>query len=110
MLQFVNTKTDFMKKVLACIVLLMFFLSPQNLWAQNSISGKVVDAQNNPLAGATVTVRGTNVSTQTDVNGNFTITTPNANSRLTVSYVGYAGQTVDGSGSNMNILGRFLEL
>jgi len=90
-------------KIFTRIILLML-LSPLGLWAQNSVSGKVTDAQNNPLAGATITVRGTNLSTQTDVNGNFTITTPNANSRLVVSYVGFASQTVDASGANTSVV------
>ena len=59
-----------MRKLLSWTILLILFVTPISLWAQRSISGKIKDAQNNPLAGATVTVRGTNTSTQTDVDGN----------------------------------------
>lgn len=90
-----------MRKILSQLTVLML-LFPFAMWAQTTVSGKVTDAQNNPLQGATVSVRNSNISVQTDQGGNFTINVPNANARLVISYVGYASRTVD-AGSDLNI-------
>jgi outer membrane lipoprotein-sorting protein len=58
-----------------------------------TVSGKVTDADNMPLAQVSVSVQGGNTGVVTDVNGNFTITA-NRNDILIFSYVGYADQTV----------------
>ena len=50
--------------------------------------GTVVDDNNEPLIGATVTVKGAKGGTITDIDGNFVIDVP-ANGTLVVSYVGY---------------------
>ena len=55
------------------------------LIAQKTITGKITDANGQPVAGATVAVRGSNLATQTNSNGEYTITVPNANSRLVIS-------------------------
>jgi TonB-linked SusC/RagA family outer membrane protein len=93
-----------MRKIasLLTMLLLLIVLIPIAALAQTSVTGKVTDAQNAPLAGATISVRGSNISTQTDQNGNFTISVPNSNARLVVSFVGYTSRTLDAS-SNMSI-------
>jgi TonB-linked SusC/RagA family outer membrane protein len=54
------------------------------------ISGKVFDEANQPLPGATVTVKGTQKSTSTDANGNFRLTgLANGTVTLQISFVGY---------------------
>jgi outer membrane lipoprotein-sorting protein len=58
-----------------------------------TVSGKVTDADNVPLAQVSVNVQGRNTGVVTDVNGSFTITA-NRNDVLVFSYVGYADQTV----------------
>ncbi|WP_227550154.1 SusC/RagA family TonB-linked outer membrane protein [Sphingobacterium paramultivorum] len=55
---------------------------------QQSISGTVKNADGNPLAGATITVKGTSISTQTDANGHFKINA-GGNAVLVVRYVGF---------------------
>src|SRR5688572_2022577 len=73
-------------------------------YAQKNISGKVVSKKTGaPLPGVSVIVPGTDKATQTDVNGNFTLTNVPANSRIAFSFVGYkafvgglpAGNTLD---------------
>jgi TonB-linked SusC/RagA family outer membrane protein len=60
--------------------------------AQQRITGKVV-AGSSAVEGATVQVKGLTVSTQTDVNGNFSINAaPNAT--LVITFVGYEQQEV----------------
>jgi len=61
------------------------------------IKGIVKDSSNRPLAGATVLVKGTKITAQTDANGNFSINAP-ANSILIISYVGYKTQEVPVNG------------
>jgi TonB-linked SusC/RagA family outer membrane protein len=56
---------------------------------QKTITGKVTDPANQPVAGATVTVKGSNVATQTNADGFFTISVPGAAASLVVSSVGY---------------------
>ena len=60
---------------------------------QVRVKGHVGDANGEPIVGATVTQRGTKNAAITDIDGNFTIEVP-AQSELTVSYIGFADQTV----------------
>lgn len=70
-----------------------------------TITGVVRDASNNdPLIGASVTVKGAKLGVITDVNGNFTISDVPNNVEIVVSYVGYTSQTVAvGRGNNINV-------
>jgi len=60
---------------------------------QQSINGIVKDKDGKGLSGATVTVKGTSVSTQTDEQGRFKINAP-LTSILVVRYIGYAGAEI----------------
>jgi TonB-linked SusC/RagA family outer membrane protein len=74
--------------------LLLFFLllGSQFVNAQSTVQGRVA-VGDSAIVGATVQVKGTNVGTQTDANGNFTISAaPNAT--LVISAVGYAPQEI----------------
>lgn len=70
---------------------LILYLASLTAWAQNSLSGKVVDAQSNaPLVGASVWSETANRGTVTDENGKFTLTKlPQGNFEIRVSYLGY---------------------
>jgi TonB-linked SusC/RagA family outer membrane protein len=59
-----------------------------------SVSGKVTDDHNVPLTGVTVRIKGTNIGTVTDMNGDFTINAPNENDTLVFTYVGYIDKSV----------------
>lgn len=84
--------------------LLCCFLISTVLFAQKSVTGKITDPNNQPLAGATITVRGTNVSTLTDAGGNFTINVPAGRNQLSVSSVGFESQEVSiGNESSINV-------
>ena len=92
--------------VKAGLVLLLCFLSIGVSFAQNrSISGTVVDTQNQPVIGAAVMVVGnTRVGTATDLNGAFTLNVP-AGATLVVESIGYKSQTFAiGSQSNYRII------
>ncbi len=60
-------------------------------FAQNkTISGTITDQANTPIEGATITVKGTNVSTVTNTKGFFSLSAPASdNIILTLSHVGF---------------------
>jgi iron complex outermembrane receptor protein len=63
--------------------------------ANKIISGTVTDqATGLPLAGATISIKGTNKTVITDKSGKFTITVQDATVNLIISYVGYNDQTI----------------
>ena len=66
--------------------------------AGRKIKGVVGDSNNEPLIGATVKVKGTNIVTVTDMDGNFELEVPSG-AELVVSYIGFNDQTVKISGS-----------
>ena len=71
----------------------------------NVVSGKIVSADDgDPMIGAAVKVKGTNLGTVSDVDGHYSIVLPQNSRQLTFSYVGYLSQThtVD-PGSTLNI-------
>lgn len=75
----------------ALMMALIMMLSPVGVLAQATltVTGTVVDESNEPLIGAAVTVKNTNVAVITDIDGNYTIKVP-ADGTLVFSYVGYS--------------------
>lgn len=57
------------------------------------VKGVVLDEKNSPLLGATITLKGTDTKTSTDVNGLFRIQAP-LDSTLVITYVGYVTKEV----------------
>jgi len=63
-----------------------------------TIRGKITSDDGTPLTGVSIQIKGTNVGTTTNTEGNFTLTVPNANVTLVVSYVGYVSQEINLAG------------
>jgi hypothetical protein len=61
--------------------------------AQTDITGTVSDANGEPLPGVNILIVGTTSGTQTDFDGNFTLSAA-ADAVLEFSYIGYATQQV----------------
>ena len=59
-----------------------------------TLSGVVVDSDNVPIPGATIIVQGTIQGTVSDVRGEFSISAPDENATIQVSFVGYQTQTI----------------
>ena len=57
------------------------------------VSGQVVDTDGEPLIGATVRVKGSDLGVITDLDGNFQVDAP-ANSTLVISYVGFKDKEI----------------
>ncbi|MGI4739184.1 MAG: SusC/RagA family TonB-linked outer membrane protein [Janthinobacterium lividum] len=64
------------------------------------VSGKVLDGAGTGLPGVTVLVTGTSVGASTGADGGFRLQVPATATSLTVSFIGYAKQTVDITGRN----------
>ncbi|NNG11259.1 MAG: TonB-dependent receptor [Arenibacter sp.] len=90
-----------MMKKLKLLILVVLMGVTTVSWAQNTVSGTVLDEQNVPLPGANVVVKGTTNGVVTDFDGNFSISVADDNATLVVSYIGYVSKEVklDGSSS-----------
>lgn len=90
-----------MKKFVTVVVALLLLQSTQLSFAQlqREISGRVLDADNAPLAGASVLVQGKKTGTQTNSNGTFTIKV-NTGDVLVISAVGFTSQRIKIGNSN----------
>jgi len=74
----------------ACL-LLLFLLLAGYIYAQNPVTGKVINKTDNmPVPGATVQVKGSKILTQSGIDGTFIIQLPNATGTLVISAVGFA--------------------
>ena len=94
------------KQMLRSIFLPVFFLFVfQQIKAQErTIKGSVYDERNNPLSGATVTVKGTSIGTAADSIGSFTLTIPASAKSLLISSVGYTDKEVSiGNKSSISV-------
>jgi hypothetical protein len=58
-------------------------------FAGNSFNGRVVDAENNPIAGASVIVKNKELGVSTDKDGSFNVIVPDSNIRVQVGSVGF---------------------
>ena len=58
------------------------------------VKGVVKDASGQPIAGATVLIKGTKSGVKTDQNGNFSINVPTDRAILVVSYLGFKTQEI----------------
>jgi TonB-dependent SusC/RagA subfamily outer membrane receptor len=63
------------------------------------INGNIKGADGQPLPGANIVEKGTNNGTQTDFDGNYTLTLTNSQAVIVVSYLGYKTQEVTVSGT-----------
>lgn len=62
--------------------------------AQISITGTVQDKTQEPLIGVSVLVKGSTIGVITDIDGQYKVDVPDANSILVFSYVGYTSQEI----------------
>jgi len=70
------------------------------------VVGTVTDVRNTPLAGATVTIKGTKNSTVTDQNGKFSLKGLGNNAVLQISFSGYITEEVTVTGASVNVTMR----
>src|SRR5512138_617780 len=85
---------------LASISFLFFFSVAFS--QQRTVTGRVTDQDSKPLSNATVTAKGTNVSTTTNADGQYSISLPANANTLVFSYVGYQLIEVGVQGTTAN--------
>ncbi|WP_291906084.1 TonB-dependent receptor [Chitinophaga sp. CB10] len=64
-------------------------LPPELAVADLLIKGRITDENGQPLPGATVALKGTNIGTAADVHGNFTLNVPQKGGTLVITFMGY---------------------
>ncbi|MGB6152858.1 MAG: TonB-dependent receptor plug domain-containing protein, partial [Pricia sp.] len=81
----------------------LFILVVTQAWSQQSITG-TVSAQDGPLPGASVVVKGTTTGVSTNFDGNYTIEA-DADDTLLFFYIGYASQEIEvGTQNQINVI------
>ena len=78
-----------MKKLLAIVSVLLFATS---LLAEQTVTGRVLDTEGEPMIGVSIQVKGTSTGTLTNLDGDFVLDVPDASAVLVFSYVGYQTQ------------------
>lgn len=66
-------------------------------------TGQVVDNENEPVLGATVSVPGTSIATATDFDGKFTLRLPEKAREVKVTYIGFKSVTLPAK-ANMGVI------
>lgn len=82
------------------------FMSTLTVFSQSKVTGTVIDGEfNQPLAGASVVVKGTTTGTATDFDGKFEITTSQKSGEIVISFLGYETKTVSYTitGNSVNV-------
>ncbi len=82
-----------MKTKIIFLVLIAFAIVQSSI-AQITVSGTVLDENNQGLPGVNVVEKGTTNGTITDLNGQYSLTVANESSVLVFSYIGYANHEV----------------
>ncbi|WP_116107224.1 SusC/RagA family TonB-linked outer membrane protein [Lewinella sp. IMCC34191] len=78
-----------MKRIRTLLLLAICCATTLGLRAQQTVTGRVTDPNNEPLIGASVLIPGTGSGTVTNFDGDFEITVPSLTDTLLVTYVGY---------------------
>lgn len=85
-----------MKKCKKVLFLGFLLMSLTTMFSQGTITGTLIDNESNmPLPGANVVVKGTTTGVVTDFEGKFSISVPNSNGQLVISFIGYVNKTVN---------------
>ena len=82
------------------------FMSTLTVFSQSKVTGTVIDGEfNQPLAGASVVVKGTTTGTATDFDGKFEISTSQKSGEIVISFLGYETKTVSYTitGNSVNV-------
>ncbi len=99
-----------MRKKLNCLYVrlcaaFILILISSSLFAQKTVSGVILSAKDNqPVNGATILVKGTNIGAATTATGTFTINVPSGRNVLVISSIGFDAMEVDVSSmSSVNV-------
>lgn len=90
-----------MRKLFVCLAAM--FICTSASFAQTTVSGKVVDRNNQPVEGASVKEKGTSNGTTTDKDGNYSIKVNSSNAVLVFSGAGLTEQEVAVKGNTADV-------
>ncbi|UII25125.1 mucoidy inhibitor MuiA family protein [Fulvivirga maritima] len=71
--------------------------------AVRNVSGKILSESGDPIPGANILVKGMNIGTISDIDGNYSLTLPNGATHLSISFVGYAPTVLPITSERMNV-------
>jgi TonB-linked SusC/RagA family outer membrane protein len=83
-----------MKRVLLLFVLLLVVAFPVLAQTTHVVTGKILDEIGRGYAGAAITVKGMQIGTVSDVNGDFSLEVPDGNSDFIIQAAGYTTVTM----------------
>ncbi|GAB3708414.1 TonB-dependent receptor [Spirosoma flavus] len=92
--------------VCSWVIGLFLWIGAVDSLAQNrgQVQGQVTGADNDGLPGVSVVIKGTTTGTVTDINGAYSLTVPNPNATLVISFIGYVTQEIPLNGrSQLNV-------
>ena len=78
-----------MKRLILFMLSLLLISGSAMAQQRITVSGTVIDAQGEPIIGASVVEKGTTTATTTDINGRFTFSVSAANATVAITYLGY---------------------
>jgi TonB-linked SusC/RagA family outer membrane protein len=80
--------------------LILFFFFPLYSISQVTVSGRVTDENNQPLQGVSISIKGKSGGSTTNDQGRYNINSPNLETTLVFSFVGFTMQEVPIRGNN----------
>ena len=90
----INTQCKYRLSGRYVLSLFLAFGVALGAFAQSNVKGKVKDDTGQGLPGVSVVVKGTTAGTVTDIDGNYTVSVPDANGTLVFSFIGYLTQEI----------------
>ena len=85
------------------LILVMFLFNSTIAFAQSKVTGLVKDKAGEPLIGVNVVEKGTTNGTITNMDGEFTLDTPQGKT-LQFSYIGYKTKEVSVTGDRKSVV------
>jgi TonB-linked SusC/RagA family outer membrane protein len=93
-----------MQRLLMFLMGIIFFSGPLLAQENRVISGKVTEANGNPISNVSVVIKDAATGTQTNAEGNFSLTVPASAKALTFSSVGFTSKEVTiGTEATINV-------
>lgn len=91
-------------RLLSCLLIALCATATMEAKGADEATGKVVDAQGEPVIGATVMEKGTTHAATTDLDGNFSLNGIKQGKTLVFSYIGCTTQEAVWKGQPLNIV------
>ena len=84
------------------MIALLFTLCQTYSFSQQTISGRILDGNNEPIIGASILGVGTSAGTISDIDGSYTLTVPEGTTEIEISYIGYGSKRLSLADNSYN--------